>query len=121
MRIAYHLVPEPWFRAWPAERDYLPETYEADGFAHLTHGVAPVLVVANTFYRADPRHYLLLTIDLDRVAADARYDDPNRQFPHVFGPIDRAAILDARPLRRAEDGTFLSVGSPCQNASSNQG
>ena len=28
-------------------------------------------------------------------------------FPHIYGPIDRAAVVAVRPARRAEDGTFV--------------
>ena len=27
--------------------------------------------------------------------------------PHIYGPIDRAAIVEERPVRRAPDGEFL--------------
>ena len=34
-------------------------------------------------------------------------DDMALLFPHIYGPIDHAAVLEVRAVRRAEDGEFL--------------
>jgi uncharacterized protein (DUF952 family) len=34
------------------------------------------------------------------------------EFPHVYGPIDRAAIIAVRLIRRDADGRFLGIGEP---------
>lgn len=107
--IAYHLVPEPWYRTQPANGPYVPEPFEREGFVHLTHGIEPVMIVGNTFYRDDPRPYLVLTVDLRRVVAEVRYEDPDNQYPHIYGPIDREAILTVRRVVRDERGAFLGV------------
>lgn len=110
--IAYHLAPEPWCDAQPPDAAYLPEAFAADGFVHLTHGLDAVLAAGNRYYLADARPYLLLTVELDRLAADApvRYDDPERRFPHVYGPLDRAAIVRVERVERDADGRFIGVG-----------
>jgi uncharacterized protein (DUF952 family) len=108
-RTAYHLVPEPWYRAQPADEAYLPEPFAQDGFVHLTHGVEPVLAAGNRYYRADARDYLLLIVDLEQITSDIRYEDPDRQFPHVYGPLDRAAIVAVQQVARADDGTFTGI------------
>ena len=108
-QIAYHLVPEPWFTAQPGDRSYLPESFDREGFVHLTHGIEPVIAAGNRYYRSDPRPYLVLTVDLASVTAEVRYEDPVRQFPHVYGPIDREAILTVQRVVRDGDGTFLGV------------
>jgi uncharacterized protein (DUF952 family) len=109
-RTAYHLAPEPWYRGQPDGLDYLPEGFEAEGFVHLTHGTAPVLAAGNRYYQSDPRDYVCLTVDLTRISSEIRYDDSARQFPHVYGPLDRAAIVAIRPVIRDSDGTFRSFG-----------
>jgi uncharacterized protein (DUF952 family) len=109
MNNAYHLTPEAWFRAQPAAAPYLPEAYAADGFVHLTHGLDAVLAAGNRYYTADPRPYLLLTIDLDQLSAEVRYDDHARQFPHVYGPLERAAITRTQRVTRDEAGRFVGV------------
>jgi uncharacterized protein (DUF952 family) len=109
MNSAYHLVAEPWFNSQPADRAYLPEAFHADGFVHLTHGLAAVLDAGNRYYTADQRPYLLLTIDLDQLSVPVRYDDPQRQFPHVYGALDRAAIVRVQRVRRDAAGRFVGV------------
>src|SRR5215216_147580 len=109
MTIAYHLTPEPWYRNQPADQPYLPEDFARDGFVHLTHDSDEVLDVGNRYYRADPRPYLLLTVDLARLSAEVRYDDPEQRFPHVYGALDRPAIIAVIQVRRAADGTFVAV------------
>lgn len=110
--MAYHLVPEDWYRAQPDDAAYLPEAFGQDGFVHLTHGVADVMQAGNRYYRADVRPYLLLTVDLNLITSEVRYDDAARQFPHIYGPLDRAAIVAVREVERAEDGTFLAIAEP---------
>jgi uncharacterized protein (DUF952 family) len=106
---AYHLVPEPWYRSQPEDRPYLPEPFDADGFVHLTHGLDDVLAVGNMFYRDDPRPYLLLTIDLGQITSDVRHDDDSQRYPHVYGPLDRAAIVAIQTIERDSDGSFTGV------------
>ena len=103
-----HLLPR---RTWEEVRDdetYLPEAFEADGFVHCTDGLDHLLVPANAYYRTDPRPYLALEIDLDAVEAPARFDDQARRYPHVYGPIDTAAVRRVLVAERAPDGTFTA-------------
>ena len=109
MHAAYHLVSEPWFRTQLAAAPYLPEAFAEDGFVHLTHGLAEVLAAGNRYCVADPRPYLLLTVDLDYLSAEIRYDDPARQFPHVYGPLERVAITRAQHVERDAAGCFVGV------------
>jgi uncharacterized protein (DUF952 family) len=109
MNIAYHLTPAAWFHAQPSDAPYLPETYAADGFVHLTHGLDAVLAAGNRYYSADPRPYLLLAVDLDQLRAEVRYDDPERQFPHVYGALERTALTRVQRVERDEAGRFVGV------------
>lgn len=111
-----HLVPAAYFHSLPPEADYLPEPYAQDGFIHCTREADTMLAVANTFYRDVPGEVLVLEIDPARVRAEVRYEaaahprgpsDP--LFPHIYGPLNRAAIVAIRPARRAADGTYLAV------------
>jgi uncharacterized protein (DUF952 family) len=63
---------------------------------------------ANRHYRDDPRPFLVLTVDLDAAGSPWQIDEPGAPYPHVYGSIDRAAILDVRPMPRDPDGTFRS-------------
>ena len=107
--IIHHLTPAAWYADGDPGAPYLPEAFDADGFIHCTDGLENVVATANRHCRADPRPYLLLRIDTRRVTAVIRYEDPAHIYPHIYGPLDRAAIIDATPMPRAEDGTFLPL------------
>jgi len=105
----YHLVPRDEFERQDPEADYLPAAYEADGFIHLTDGAEELAIVGNRYYRDDPRSYLALVIDLSRVQAPIRYEDPRRVYPHIYGPLNRDAIVAVLDVPRTPDGTFLPI------------
>jgi uncharacterized protein (DUF952 family) len=111
MQQIYHLAPAGRWRDWPGDQAYLPAEYDAEGFIHCTAGDDLMLAVANRFYRAAPGDFVLLVIDLARLSApvtwEAPADDLAPLFPHIYGPIDRAAVLEVRAVRRAADGEFL--------------
>ena len=109
-RPTLHLVPEAAWEAHDPSSPYLPAPYPEDGFVHCTDGDEAVVAVANRFYRDDPRSFLLLTLDLDRTGSPWRFDDPERRYPHVYGPVDPACILEVRRMLRDADGQFRSPG-----------
>jgi uncharacterized protein (DUF952 family) len=104
MMLTYHLVPREEFD--PDAGEYLPAAYAAEGFIHTSRMPELLAAAGNRHYRDDPRPYLVLTIDLDRATAPWRYDAPGEEFPHVYGPLNREAIVDVRPAARAADGAF---------------
>ncbi len=108
-RSTFHLIPvEVWSAADPGvplERVSLID----EGFIHCTDGVDELIATANRHYRADPRQFLALTVDLDAVTSPWRFDEPGKPYPHVYGPIDRAAIVAVAAVHRERDGTFTGI------------
>lgn len=104
--LTYHLVAVADYN--PAAAEYLPAAYSAEGFIHTTKTPDLLAEVANRYYRDDRRPYLLLTVDLDRIAAPWRYDAAGEDYPHIYGPLNRDAVIAITPMPRAADGTFLS-------------
>ncbi len=105
-RFALHLVPAG---TWASVGDgpYRPASLATDGFVHLTMRLDDLVAVANAFYQADPGPHVVLTIDLDATGSPWRIDaDP--RYPHVYGPIDVAAVVEVRAMPRAADGRFLA-------------
>ena len=96
MTLAFHLVPAAAWMATPPEAPFRAASLQTEGFVHLTHGMADLVEVADRFYRDDPRPHLVLTVDLERAGAPWRYDGDER-YPHVYGLIDRAAVLGRQP------------------------
>ncbi len=111
MEYIYHLAPADRWHAWHNDQPYLPAEYHTDGFIHCTAGDALMIAVANRFYRATAGAYVLLVIDPAGLTAplkwEASSDDLAAVFPHLYGPIDRAAVREVRQVRRAADGEFL--------------
>jgi len=101
----YHIVPEAEFRARADDALYVPATLERDGFVHCATEPS-VLPVASDYFSDVAGRLLVLEIDPARLAAETRYEAPAPiagggtahlemavEFPHVYGPIDRAAIV----------------------------
>src|SRR5919107_3223190 len=102
----YHLVPREEYEAGDPRADYAPAAFADEGFIHLTDGADELAVVGNRYYRADGRPYVALHVDLARVRAPIRYEDPRRVYPHVYGPLNRDAIVAVVGVPRLPDGTF---------------
>lgn len=108
--VTYHLVPVGvWERARDAET-YVPEAFNAEGFIHCTNGTDQLVAVANLFYANDSREFLVLALDVTKIQADVRYDDPGLLFPHIYGPLNTSAVIGELPVSRSSDGTFLAIG-----------
>ena len=110
--VTFHLVPEEVWLAQKDEYQYVPDGFASEGFIHCTHGDDVVIEVGNRYYRDDPRPYLVLEVDLVRVAAPVKYEDDERRFPHIYGPLERHAVRRICRIERAVDGTFVTIGRP---------
>ncbi len=105
--LTYHLVPADEYHA--TMPTYTPAAFAVEGFIHTTKTLSNVHVVANRYYQADSRPYLLLTIDLERIAAPWRYDAAGEEYPHLYGPLEQMAVVKVQQCPRAADGTFLPI------------
>lgn len=98
---------------WEAQRhtpSYRPGAFATEGFVHCTDGLDRLLVPANAYFRNDPGPFVVLEIDLDRVAAPVRYDADPPIYPHVYGPIEPSAVVATHEPVRSDDGTFTGFG-----------
>lgn len=123
----FHLVQAKlWDQTVASGETYFPPTYEVDGFTHGTSNPAKLLSVANHFYPdvAGDWYCLKMTVEsLEGTGVETIYEgtapvgdkQPNfdgaddELFPHILGGIAPDAVLEVLPVRRAEDGTFLSI------------
>lgn len=107
----FHLVPQEYYEAQPTDQDYLPEPMVEgrESFIHCTDGADNLAATANRYYTADPRDFVVLVIDKSRVAAPIRYEDPNNIYPHIYGPLNRSAIVEIRGIKRDEARRFLPL------------
>jgi uncharacterized protein (DUF952 family) len=114
----YHLVPAGYFDCQLKDQPYLPATYVEDGFIHCTADLQTLLEVANAFFSDLEDDLLVLELDPSRLRAPLKFEPPvppaphtavdgnsftpdsNQLFPHIYGPINRQAIVLTFALRR---------------------
>jgi uncharacterized protein (DUF952 family) len=107
MNLTFHLVSQEYFDALDAHADYVPHDFARDGFIHCTDDADEMARTANRYYKTNAGMHYYLYIDKTRVRAAIRYDDAARLYPHIYGALNRDAIVAVRAARRAADGTFL--------------
>lgn len=96
----YHLVSQFIFAGQPADETYAPASLFEEGFIHLSATPEQVTWVANRFY-ADIPDLVALVIDEARLDAPLQWDEtPDGRFPHLYGALNRDAIVDIVPIKR---------------------
>lgn len=124
----YHIVVESELRAQLEATLYRPSSLAADGFTHCSLEPS-VIPVANDYYGAVSEPLLLLQIEPNDLMAEVRYEaaapipgggashlTSAPQFPHVYGPIERNAIIGVGVLARTAGGyawpsSFTALGA----------
>ncbi|MCH8813791.1 MAG: DUF952 domain-containing protein [Chloroflexi bacterium] len=109
MDLTYHATPKEHWDACDHDQPYLPPDFAAGGFIHCTDSVESLPSVLTTYYKDQPGEWIVLSIDKDRVSAPILYDDPDNVFPHLYGSLNRDAIVDVRGIARSDDGRFLPI------------
>ena len=82
-------------------------TLAEQGYIHASTA-EQVAQVANAYYRGVP-DLLLLVIDPERVGPEIRYEAVPGQdlpYPHIYGPLNADAVVQARPFRPGPGGEF---------------
>jgi uncharacterized protein (DUF952 family) len=109
--VIYHISsPEDWQAAQLAG-DYRnstrDRTLEDEGFIHCSRLDQVPGVLAAYYTGAGP--LLLLTIDPALLTSPWRDDEiaPGVFYPHVYGPVDLAAVVAVTPLETAADGSYV--------------
>jgi glutathione S-transferase len=105
MRLIYHLASRPAWERAPAE-PYRADSLTGEGFIHCSNA-DQVAWAANRFC-AGADDLLVLFIDAGRLTSPLRDEDGGNGpwFPHVYGPINRDAVVAVQPLRRGPDGLW---------------
>lgn len=49
----------------------------------------------------------------DSAGPDAQQPPQQQLFPHIYGPIDTAAVVAELAVKRSDDGQFLSIEGLC--------
>jgi uncharacterized protein (DUF952 family) len=117
---SYHLFPESYHLAQADTDLYLPATFDEEGFIHCTTEAAVLVDIANLYFAGLTEPLFVYTIDEARLTSPVKYEPPahvagadnqagpadNILFPHIYGPINRPAIVETTALVRNDVGRW---------------
>ncbi|MFE5618248.1 DUF952 domain-containing protein [Streptomyces sp. NPDC056470] len=99
-----HVVPLDEWSADP-DRPYAPPSLASEGFVHCSPDETAALTIADAHYRDAHGPLLVLVIDETLLSAEVRWEgSEDALFPHVYGPVERAAVTAVHEVRRDSDG-----------------
>lgn len=102
----YHIISKA---DWEAARNielYRGDTLETEGFIHCSD--ADQVADTANFLFGGRTDLLLLEIDPSALTKPLKYEDAGdgRLFPHVYGPVEVAAVTRIFPFPPGQDGRF---------------
>ena len=101
----FHITSHAMWAAAQRAGAYRPPSLDTEQFIHLSDE-RQWLATANRFYRGR-RDLVLLAIREDRLAAPVRWEPADGQhFPHLYGPLELAAVVEVFALPVAADGAI---------------
>jgi uncharacterized protein (DUF952 family) len=104
MTMIYHITTLADWQRQATAATYEAESLDTEGFIHLAydHQVDGVL---NRYYRNVPS-LLLLHVDPTQLSAELKHEAAtnNELFPHLYGPIDKVAIVEVEKLTMNDEG-----------------
>lgn len=102
----YHIVSKTDWQAAENAETYQGDTLAAEGFIHCSTIVQVTEVAGRMFHgRTD---LLILSIDPEKLSAPLKYEDggDGRLFPHIYGPLEKEAVISVTEFPPQPDGTF---------------
>jgi len=110
----FHITTRKDWEAAQAKGEYIAESLGTEGFIHCST-LAQVLPVAARYYKGQSG-LVLLVIEPTLLSSDLKWEPPTGgtpagvpegdQFPHVYGPIHGAAVVDVVDFIYGTDGQF---------------
>ncbi|MEI7585869.1 DUF952 domain-containing protein [Runella sp.] len=89
----YHIVFPDYWAKFEGASEYFSETFEVEKFIHCSRKEQLAGVLERFF--AGVNDLLIVEIDESKLTSPLLYEavpDSEKTFPHIFGPINRAAI-----------------------------
>jgi len=107
----FHITSRDAWTLAQAQGVYTADSLSSEGFIHCSEAHQYVWVANQRFRGRDD--LLLLRIDSTSLGVEIKYENlegGQELFPHVYGGIPLAAVIDVIPLRPDADGFFSSGG-----------
>ena len=119
----FHMCDEAEFnKATEGGALYYPPTFESEKFAHATDEPSKLLEVANHFYKEAKGQWCCIKLDPLKLNCDVVYEAPapvgdkaayahegQELFPHIYGGIPSAAVIERFEMVRNDDGSFSEI------------
>jgi uncharacterized protein (DUF952 family) len=107
MAVIYHIANRQTWNASASTGVYRGDTLDKDGFIHCSLR-AQVMDTAERYYPGRAG-LVLLAIDEGRLAPELRYEvsTGGALFPHIYGPLNREAVIRVDEFEPGVDGKFL--------------
>ncbi len=102
----YHIVSPEWWAKFSDLDYYESETLSVEKFIHLSTS-GQVQGTLNNYF-VGKAQLLLLHLDMDKLSAELRFETVRNAdtFPHLYGRLNKDAILKVEELLPNPDGTF---------------
>jgi uncharacterized protein (DUF952 family) len=103
----YHIAEKDEWSACQNKAEYIPKRYNKDGFVHCSDD-CQVERIANSMFRTKAE-IMLLKINPTKLNARTIYESPQgttEKFPHVYGTINKQAIVKVSQLSCDKNGEF---------------
>ena len=110
MAMIYHLVPVSDWEAARDLEDYAAESLEAEGFIHCSKDHSQAVEVANRLF-SGREDLLVLELDTERLVSPIKHEAARSGtvYPHIYGPINTAAVVGVLGLITGDDGQFTEL------------
>ncbi len=109
--VVYHIVETEVWQG--VEATYYPLAFAEEGFVHLSFA-HQVLATAQRYY-ADRSDLTLLAVQVSSLPEALVLENlvgGEELFPHYYGGVPRAAVIDSGPLTLSATGAFSSAVLP---------
>ena len=104
----YHLAISSQWDDQAESGYYAPTRFDEEGFVHCSEK-HQLEGVANRVF-SGRKDLLLLKLDPTRLESNTTYESGgSMKFPHIYGKIDKASMIDVAPIRCNADGTYDGV------------
>jgi uncharacterized protein (DUF952 family) len=111
--LVVHIARQSEWESGLESGSYVPAEFAGEGFIHMSTPEQAHLPANALFSRRDG--LVLLWIDPARLTSELRYERAelgDEEFPHLFGPLDPAAVIGVTPLEPWEPGAFALPPPP---------
>lgn len=112
-RYLLHIIDRTEWTQHSSSDSYTPVNYASEGFIHLSTK-EQVLIPANRFYKGQ-QNLILLVVDTTLIDAKIVYENlegGTPLFPHLYGPLPVAAVVDTIDFPCTSEGFFTTPIHP---------